>query len=333
MGKICYFCPDFSPPSAGTRRLYRHVRHLNLLGYDASVVHQKKGFVLTWHGYRVPVIWIEDQPSFEKDDVLVFPEGMSTLMKETSHFPCIRIAIALNWAYIYSNLPRGENWRDYGISHVITPSPVIKDFLEWSMGMSVTLIANYVDLHKFSYRPEKKMPKISYMSRKDLSGEIIRTIFERKAGPHQKYQWTRLHDLTENQYAAELTTSALFLATSPQEGMPTSVLEAMAAGCLVLGFSGVGGNDYLVGEGQHQNCILIENGNYPALGKKLEDTLETLEDNPDAFLRLVTKGIETAQRFQNPEEEAKSLDACYGNLCRPGGLSRSSRDAIQQVTS
>jgi len=254
---------------------------------------------------------------------------MSALMKETRQFPCVRIAIVLNWAYVYSNLPKGENWCDYGINHVITPSPVIKDFLEWSMGVSVTLIANYVDLHKFTYRPDIKRPKISYMSRKDLSGEIIRTIFERKAGPHQKYQWARLQDLTENQYAAELATSAVFLATSPQEGMPTSVLEAMAAGCLVLGFSGVGGNDYLVGQGHHQNCILIENGNYPALGKKLEETLETLEDNPTAFERLIAKGIETAQRFQDPQEEMNSLDAFYSSLCRIGGLDRSSKEALQ----
>jgi glycosyltransferase involved in cell wall biosynthesis len=329
MGKICYFCPDFSPPSAGTKRLYRHVRHLNLLGYDARVVHQKKGFILNWHEYRVPVLWIEDQPGFEKDDILVFPEGMSALMKETRHFPCIRIAIALNWAYVYSNLPKGENWCDYGINHVITPSPVIKDFLEWSLGVNVTLIANYVDLHKFIYRPERKLPKIAYMSRKDLSGEILRTIFERKAGPHHKFQWARLHDLTENQYAAELTSSALFLATSPQEGMPTSVLEAMAAGCLILGYSGVGGNDYLVGEGHHQNCILIENGNYPALGKKLEDTLMILQNNPDAFQRLITNGIETAQRFQDPEEEANSLDAFYSHLCRLGSVSRPPTEAIQ----
>ena len=197
------------------------------------------------------------------------------------------------------------------------------------MGVKVTLIANYVDLRKFTYRPDLKMLKISYMARKDLSGEIIRTIIEKKAGPHQTYRWARLHDLTENQYAAELGTSAVFLATSPQEGMPTSVLEAMAAGCLVLGFSGVGGNDYMVGEGHHQNCILIENGNYPALGKKLESALEILEDNPTAFQRLTANGIETAKRFQDPEEEANSLDAFYSSLCRNVSLGRSSKESCQ----
>ena len=74
---------------------------------------------------------------------------------------------------------------------------------------------------------------------------------------------TNLNELAEDQYAKELNTSKVFLATSSQEGMPTSTLEAMASGCIVVGFSGIGGNDYMMGEGENQNCILIENGNYP----------------------------------------------------------------------
>jgi hypothetical protein len=81
MSKNCSFCPEFSLPAAGTRRLYRHVDHLKHLGYNAFVVHQKNGFVLNWHGYRVPVLWIEDQPSFEKDDILVFPDGIKTALR------------------------------------------------------------------------------------------------------------------------------------------------------------------------------------------------------------------------------------------------------------
>ena len=137
MGNIFYFCPDFSPPSGGTKRLYRHVHYLNNLGLKAFIVHLKKGFVLTWHGYQVPVLWLEDNLSFGVDDILIFPEGMPSLMKQTQHLKSKRIAIALNWAYIYKTLPSGENYKDYGITEAITPSPVIKDFLEWSMDIDV----------------------------------------------------------------------------------------------------------------------------------------------------------------------------------------------------
>lgn len=316
MGRIFYFCPDFTPPSAGTRRLYRHVSHLNRLGYRAAIVHQKRGFVLKWHGHEVPVIWIEDQPVFEKEDILVFPEGMTSFMKHTRNFPCIRIAIVLNWAYVFPNLPQGENWLDYGISHVITPSTVIKEFIEWSMGIDVSLVSNYLDTSKFSVHSARKEPKIAYMSRKDPSGDILRAIFEKRGGSFEEFRWALLHNLTEDQYADELKTSTFFLATSSQEGLPTSILEAMAAGCIVIGFSGVGGNDHMVGSGDRQNCILIENGNLPALGRKLEEVLLTWKGNPHAYNQVKTKGMETAAKFHDSEAEAQSLDAFFAGLSR-----------------
>lgn len=314
MRTIYYFCPDFSPPSGGTKRLYRHVYQLNQMGIKASIVHQKSGFLLSWHGFQVPVVWLEHKPPFEREDILVFPEGMASLMKQTQHFPCPRVAIALNWSYVYLNLPKGENWKDYGIERAITPSPLIKDFLEWSMGLEVTLIHNYVDTDRYSYQPDKKMPKIAYMSRKDLSGEILRCIFEKKNGAFSDYEWVHLKDLAEEEYAWQLTASRIFLATSPQEGMPTSALEAMAAGCLVIGFSGVGGNDYLIGNGDRQNCFLVENGNYIELGRELERLILQWENDKTHFDSVVRNGIETVRQFEDFDKEASSLKHYFQSL-------------------
>ena len=107
------------------------------------IAHQRRGFKLTWHAYRVPVVWIEDRLDIRPDDVLVYPEGMVALMQKTRGLPCKRVAIVLNWAYIHRNLPKGETWLDYGINQAMTPSPLIKSFLEWSMGVDVTLVGNY----------------------------------------------------------------------------------------------------------------------------------------------------------------------------------------------
>ena len=313
MPSIYYFCPDFTPPSAGTRRIYRHVFHLNRLGFKAAIMHQKRGFVLTWHGYRVPVTCIEAQPIIKREDILVFPEGMAGLMKQTQNLPCKRIALVLNWAYVYLNLPVGENWKDYGIRHAITPSPFIKNFLEWGMGLEVTLIGNYVDTEAYHYDPSLKIPKISYMARKDLSGEILNAIFRRKESPAGKYRWIYLKDLDEETYGNQVLESRIFLATSTQEGMPTSILEAMAAGCLVLGFSGMGGEDYMVGNGQKQNCFLVENGNYPALGKLLERITDGWQSDCHRYDPVIINGIETARQFQDLAKEGESLKQFFGS--------------------
>jgi hypothetical protein len=320
---IYYFCPDFPQPSAGTKRLYRHVFHLNRCGYNAAIIHQRRGFELTWHEYRVPVVWMEDRLDIGPDDVLVFPEGMARLMQQTRNFPCKRVVIALNWAYVHRNLPKGETWRDYGIHQAMTPSPLIKAFLEWSMELGVTLVENYVDTKRYRYDPAIKKPKISYMARKDPAGEILHAIFKRKnslAG--STLEWIRLENMNEGEFASHVMESRIFLATSTQEGMPTSMLEAMAAGCLVVGFSGVGGNDYLIGSGGEQNCVLIENGNVPGLGRALENVVRELERDGRCYDPIIRNGIETAKRFQDFNKEGQSLAAFFLSLgCVPADRS------------
>jgi len=312
---IYYFCPDFPQPSAGTKRLYRHVFHLNRRGYNAVIVHQRRGFELTWHEYKVPLVWMADRLDIGPDDVLVFPEGMANLMKQTRDFPCKRVVIALNWAYIHRNLPKGETWRDYGIRQAMTPSPVIKVFLEWSMGLEVTLVENYVDTKRYQYDPAIKRFKVSYMARKDPAGDILHAIFKRKSNPvSAALEWVRLENMDEGEFARHLMESRIFLATSIQEGMPTSMLEAMASGCLVVGFSGVGGNDYLIGSGGEQNCILIENGNVPGLGMALEHVLRELERDRCCYDRIIRNGIETAKRFYDFNKEGESLAAFFLSL-------------------
>ena len=308
--KIYYLCPDFSPPSAGTRRLYRHVEHLNRFGFEAFIVHNKKGFVLSWHGHHVPVVWMEDKLRLNKDDIIVIPEGMSQVMRSTQDLPCARVAIVLNWAHIYPNLPRGENWSDYGICFGITPSPVIKDFLEWSMGLQVDLIANYVDTEKFTYKPEKKKRQIAYAARKDLSGEILRSIFEKNAERLKGYKWVLLEDLSEDEYAKTLVESKMFLGTSPQEGVPTAVLEAMAAGCIVVGYAGVGGSKNMIGTGEKQNCFLVENGDIPGLGRELERVIGG-EEHGEGYAAIIKNAVETAGQFGDYEREGESLNAYF----------------------
>lgn len=311
--RIFYLCPDFSPPSAGTRRLYRHVEHLNRCGFEAFIVHNKRGFVLKWLGHRVPVVWMEDQLKLQGGDVLVIPEGMCQIMANTKDLLCRRIAIALNWAHIYRNLPKGKNWKDYGISRVITASPVIKRFLEWSMEVQVDLIANYVDTTKFCYESQQKKRQIAYNARKDISGEILRSIFERKSNRVGKYKWVLLENLNEDEYARVLVESEIFLATSPQEGIPTSVLEAMAAGCVVIGYAGVGGNDNMIGSGDGQNCFLVENGDIPAFGSLLEEVLRDAGTG-DGHKRIIGNARATAARFGDYHGEGESLKAYFQKL-------------------
>jgi hypothetical protein len=311
---IFYLCPDISKPSGGIKRLYRHVFHLNRLGLQAAIVHEKRGFVTAWHGFEVPVIWMEDRPMISKDDILVFPETALTAMEQTRNLDNTRVVVALSWSYIFRALPAAKTWQDYGISEAITPSRFIKDFLECFMDIKVTLIDDYVDPAIFFHDPLVKKDKVTYLSRKCRIGDVLGAVFARKNDLPSRYVWTRMEDFSEEAYARHLRESRIYLATSPEEGRNVSVLEAMASGCIVVGFSGLGGSEYMVGSGKTRNCILVENGNYLALVRSIEWVALELSQNSHSFDAMIRNAVETGRSFADFEKEGMSLERFFRSL-------------------
>lgn len=314
MARILYFCPDFPQPSGGTKTLYRHVYRLRQLGYEAAIVHQRRGFTLTWHGYTVPALWLEDRPRFGVEDTLVFPEVMLDYIRQTRNFGGRRVVFALSWALDYARLRPGERWQDFGISRVMAKSPVVKHFLEWYMEIAVSLVDEFIDPARYFRQPGSKQPQIAYLTRKDDTGTWLQAVLNRKGGPLSTYQWLPLRNLEEDMYAHHLRDAAVYVTTTTQEAMNVSVLEAMACGCLVVGYSGVGGNAYMVGQGERQNCILVENGNLPLLGETLEQVLRDLVADPQRYDPVRDNAVATAQVYQDPVREAQSLKDFFDSL-------------------
>ncbi len=319
MSRIIYFCPDFPQPSGGIKTLYRHVTRLAEMGFDAWIVHQKRPFRVTWHGYEAPTLWLSERPRFTPEDVLVIPEVMPQVMQQTAQFSGERIVIALSWSPTYWNLPARQMWPSFGIHRVITKSPLIQDYLRWSMGIEATLINEYVTPERYYLAQEEKRPKVCYLTRKERSAAWLHQVLCDKGEPFTRFEWMSLRELSEDEYARHLREATVYVTTNMQEGMNTSVLEAMACGCLVVGYSGVGGRVYMKPEGPAQNCILVENGNVPALGMRLETVLRELAAQPESFSRLTENGLETARAYQDAKGEADSLRTVFSPLVHAKG--------------
>lgn len=317
MARIIYFSPDFPQPSGGIKTLYRHVTRLVEMGFDAWIVHQKHPFRVSWHGFEAPTLWLSERPTFTPEDVLVIPEVMHQVMQQTAKFSGERVVIALSWSPTYWNLPPGQTWGSFGIRRVITKSPLIQDYVGWSMGIEATLISEYVTPDLYFREKEAKRPKICYLTRKERSATWLQQVLQAKGSPFTDFEWMPLRELSEVEYARHLREATVYVTTNMQEGMNSSVLEAMACGCLVVGYSGVGGRVYMEPEGQEQNCILVENGNVPDLGQRLETVLREMASKSDAFSRITENGLWTASAYQNAADEADSLRAVFSPLISP----------------
>lgn len=310
--RILYFCPDFPQPSGGIKTLYRHVNRLCARGFDAYIVHQKRDFRASWHVYDAPVLWLSDRPTFSPDDVLVIPEVMHSLMQQTARFAGRRIVIALSWSPTYWGLKPGQSWTDFGIREVMVKSPLIQRYVKWNMGLEAMLIPEFINPALYYVPDQPKEKRICYLPRKERSGAWLHGIFQRSEDRKGLVAWQPLQNLDEAEYAEQLRRARFFLVTNLQEGMNSSVLEAMACGCLVMGYAGVGGNSYMVGSGPEQNAFLVPNGDLPALGPAVQATFERVREQPDAFDEIIRRGVQTAARFQNEKAESQALGAFLG---------------------
>lgn len=304
---IYYLCPDLPQPSGGVRRLYSHVEILRQEGYPAYILHFKKGFQITWFTSDVPVVFLNDNIQWNPSDVLVFPEGFSTIIKKFKSTPFRKIIIALSHSYIFPQLPKGENWKDYGIETVITPSQIIKEFVSWSMDIkNIYLIGTSIDHNLFTFNNENKTLQIAYIPRKDSSAEIIEKVF--KSRKSIEINFVKIENTSIEEYSDILKQSSIYLTTSAHEGINRSVIEAMACGCICIGYDGIGAKEYIQANGKKQNFILVENMNYIELAKKIEETYVRIENNDPKISLIRNNAVDTAVKFDNKIEKESLIN-------------------------
>jgi len=104
---------------------------------------------------------------------------------------------------------------------------------------------------------------------------------------------------------ARLRDAHIYVSTSVAEGLGLPPLEAMAAGCLVVGFTGGGGLDYATAD----NGVWVPDQDPWALAEALRETIASLND-ANAVASLDAKrraGRATADNYTRPRFERELI--------------------------
>jgi len=309
---IYFICPDIDIPSGGINRIYRLARITAEFGYPAAVLHQKMGFRNRWAPSMPTFRYWQDGFTFNAGDVVVIPESEPAAMQQLPG-GLRKVVLALDWSYIFENLPKGDRWRDYGVSQVLTASGVIAEFVAWTMEIPVCRISPPVDHRRFFYDPGKKRRAIVYMAHRNAHGEWIEKIFRQLPRPIPDWEWIPVKGMRLDAYAGLLREAAIFVATGLREGVPGPMLEAMACGAVVVGYSGVGGNEYLVSDGDRRNGFRVENEDYFALCRVLETVIRRVEGKDPEIDRIRRNGLDTVRPLTF-EAERTSLAAFWSRF-------------------
>lgn len=278
--------------------IYTQVKILREHNFEAFVLHFNTGFRLNWLDIQVPVVYMDGNPPISPGDTVVIPEGFPNQMKGLTAGNLHKVVIALNLHYIFEALPPGESWRQYGISAVITSSDVMAEYIRWAMGVSrVGVVNTAVNPRLYYPQPDRQKLQIAYMSRKDLHTPHIRKILTARGDTYRNVEFIPLEDLPEAEYARVLRESVIYLTTSPFEGANLSVLEAMGCGCICVGYDGIGGKEYIVGEGPWQNFVRAESMNYLDAAMLLHATLRKITARHPDVERIRRNALATAAQY------------------------------------
>jgi hypothetical protein len=254
--KSYFFLPPVRQAAGGITVLRRMAAFLAASGREAYLVPREiqdegPGWTPSEIQVEAPIVsW--DQLSLTADDLWVVPEGWVNALAPGLNAGSRCLVYVQNWAYLLSALPEGVSWRKLPVEFAAVSDPVAQ-FVTLTTGREATILRPGIDTALFC-APDKKPEvsgsgkvRIAFMPRKNkaLAKQIRETFSALDEGLAARCQWLEIAGMTAQGVAEALQSAHIFLATGFPEGCPLPPLEAMACGCLPVGYMGFGGADYM----------------------------------------------------------------------------------------
>jgi glycosyltransferase involved in cell wall biosynthesis len=241
---IWIFYPPLKRPTGGSAVLLQLARAIHAWG-------RLKGLVL-WEKENPP---FRDLPRLsvqecviQSSDTLIVPEGWPNALNPGLKAGCTCIVYCQNWAYLFHGLPKDVRWSALPVRFWAVSDPVAW-YLQKTLRLGKRPHVIRPALDHSVFHPQQKSPagmvRVAYMPRKNkaLAEQVQRIFTERN--PQKRLQWVPVENETPAGVADILRSCHMFLATGFPEGFALPPLEAMACGCLCVGFTGFGGWDYM----------------------------------------------------------------------------------------
>ncbi len=313
-----FVTPHDDHPWGGIRQIYAMVDALRRAGEDAYVVHGMRGFRCTWFANDTPVLEADGLVLHPDRDTLVIPEVYGPRL--ASMAPGIaRIALIQNPYKFFSAFPLGSRHFAIGSgdesSRVLGAIVVSTDSEELLQPLFPDVVVKRVvpAINTRLFKPDgTKDRAIAYMSRKrrDIVATVLAMLSLR--GALDGWELVKINAMTEPEVARELRRASVFLSFSELEGLGLPPLEAMASGCVVIGFDGLGGREYM----DPHVTFRVDEGDLACFAATVEMVLQRLAQDGTAFADRTGAGVRLVRERYSPACFEESLAEAF-TLPRP----------------
>jgi hypothetical protein len=280
-----------------------HVEALRGFGYDARYL------VVPAEGVEAPqfplgrdVPWQTSTDDLTLDDIVVVGEMHAAGARAVMATPARKLIHNQNPYYSFLAFRDFGAVRGWGCEAMLAPSGFTADQLR-QMGWTgpVHVVRPFVDPVFAAAAQRRDEVRIGVMPRKrphELA--LIRGVVLSQRPDLARVPWGRIGGRPRAEVADILGRCDLFLSLSHMEGLGLPPLEAMAAGCLVVGFHGGGGREYATAE----NGDWFDDGGHLEIAAALIGRLDALAAG-ERFEARREAGRRTAAEFSLARFEAE----------------------------
>lgn len=288
--------------------MFRHVEMLQNMGIDACVFSPHG--IPAWLPSTAP-LFEGRNPALDPSHLMVFPETLTGSLGEAARTstPAAKTLLCQNQYFIFSETIPRYTLSDLGFIKLITVGEVARSFLERTLAPARFDVVP-VWVNRGTFCPRDKSMRIAVFPRKlPKQYALIRQIFVLKYPRLANIPWDLIEGKSELEAAEILGRAAVFLSMCDLECAPLTPLEAMACGCIVVGFHGYGGLEYA----DATNGVWMRPDYLEETADALAQAVIAIEQNDVDTQRLRAGALETAQRF-NADVTSAALRRTFGPL-------------------
>ncbi|HHM04770.1 MAG TPA: glycosyltransferase family 1 protein [Gammaproteobacteria bacterium] len=345
---VYYLCPDSDHPTGGIRVIYRHVDVLNTHGIEAYVLHQRRGFRCTWFENQTPVAYTRfpigsllarvtkklrekfspasvqmipivggARAGIGVDDVLVLTEtcgpdlaavgrGIPRVILNQNGFLTFK-------GYSFDKDKRKNPYSDPSVLAVLVNSEHCEEYVRYAFpDVNVCRFFLSVDPALFYFqRAKKKQICLSRVKSESDAMQVINILKHRDV--LEEFDVVPFVNIPQQRVAELMRESLIFLSFGYREGFGLPAAEAMACGCIVIGYHGWGGREFF----NPDWSFPIEDGDIIGFSSQVEQVIKRCNADSQYFSAQREQAARFVASQYSLEKEERALVEIWNAILAP----------------
>lgn len=340
MSRILFYVPAVDAPSGGVNVIFEWVDVLRAAGFDICVFSDRPDYSYKFLSspretlFSAEIRAIRNRQKKRKarlrDAITGLPSRRaSTIQPRSDDILVVPEFLAVEMCGLYPQVPKvllvqthpwllRQEWRDAvretGYHAVIATSQLCARMVALADLGQPFLIPLAIDPAAFTAQGDKR-DMIAYMPRKRRDEVMLAVEALRRSPALAGYDFVEIDGLAQQQVAEILTQARFFLAFSNREGFGLPPAEAMAAGCIVVGFTGAGGDEYFT----EDVAFPVSDSNLPVLCDTVERLALICRDDPAALAEMCQAAHQKIRQNYSRAARDKALLDVFSRI-RQGGI-------------